>query len=437
MQQAHLANILHFLSEPSASEEERSYEYFEKGLLVVEEGKVLALGYAKDLIDTLPSSTTVYDHKERLLLPGFIDTHVHFPQLEMIASPGADLLNWLNNYAFFSEEKYANADYASEQSDRFLDELLRVGTTTALVFGTVHQESVHSFFTSCKKKNLRMVCGKVMMDRNAPTPLLDTPQTSYDESKQLIETWHHKDRLRYAVTPRFAPTSSEHQLELAGQLLKEYPDVYLHTHLSESVSEIAWVRELYPERDNYVDVYDKAGLLGPKSVFAHCIHLADNEWRRLAETNCGVAFCPTSNLFLGSGLFSMKKAKLFSVKVGLGTDVGGGTSLSLLQTASEAYKVLNIRNEQHCSLLGLYLATLGGAKTLDLENIIGNFMAGKEADFVVIDMAPTKLMEHRITHCESLVEQLFVLTMLGDDRVVTQTWSGGVKVYDCANDIQI
>jgi len=435
MQQAHLANILHFLSEPSASEEELSYEYFEKGLLVVKEGKVIALGYAEDLLDTLPFSTTIYDHKERLLLPGFIDTHVHFPQLEMIASPGADLLHWLEQYAFVAEEKYANVDYASKQSERFLDELLRVGTTTAMVFGTVHADSVNSFFASCRNKNLRMICGKVMMDRNAPATLLDTPQTSYDESKRLIETWHNKDRLRYAVTPRFAPTSSEHQLELAGQLLKEHPDVYLHSHLSETKNEVAWVGELYPKRNNYVDVYDKAGLLGPKSIFAHCIHLSDNEWKRLAATNCGVAFCPTSNLFLGSGLFSMKKAKLFSVKVGLGTDVGGGTSLSLLQTANEAYKVLKLRNEHYSPLLGLYLATLGGAKTLDLENIIGNFIVGKEADFVIIDMASTKLMENRVTQCESLIEQLFVLTMLGDDRVVTQTWSGGVNVYNCLKDI--
>ena len=431
MQQAHLANILHFLSEPSASKEELSYEYFEKGLLVVEDGKVIALGHAEDLLETLPSGATVYDHKERLLLPGFIDTHVHFPQLEMIASPGSDLLHWLEQYAFVAEKKYADSDYASKQADKFLDELLRVGTTTAMVFGTVHADSVNSFFTSCKNRNLRMVCGKVMMDRNAPAFLQDTPQTSYDESKSLIETWHNKDRLRYAVTPRFAPTSSEHQLELAGQLLKEYPDVYLHTHLSETENEVAWVRKLYPKRDNYVDVYDKAGLLGSKSIFAHCIHLADNEWKRLAETNCGVAFCPTSNLFLGSGLFSMKKAKLFSVNVGLGTDVGGGTSLSLLQTANEAYKVLKLRNEQYSPLLGLYLATLGGAKTLDLENLIGNFIVGKEADFVIVNMSPTRLMENRLAQCESLVEQLFVLTMLGDDRVVTQTWSGGVKVYDC------
>ena len=275
-----------------------------------------------------------------------------------------------------------------------------------------------------------MIAGKVMMDRNAPDYLTDCPESSYQDSKSLIEKWHNRGRLRYAVTPRFSPTSSYEQLQKAGQLMREYPDIYMHTHLSENLDEVAWVKELFPDCDNYLATYDRAGLLGRRSVFAHCIHLCDSEWQRMVDTHSGIAFCPTSNLFLGSGLFNLSRAVENNINVGMGTDVGGGTSFSILQTLNEAYKVVQLRGQTVSILKMFYLATLGGAKTLDLDDKIGNFEVGKEADLVVLDKHSTPLMELRLNEHNDLLEQLFVLSMLGDDRTVKQTWSAGTKVHD-------
>ena len=427
---AHRCSILHFLEDPAKVPEEQSYEYFEDGMLVIEQGHIVAVGNAEDVLQSLPADTKIVCHANSLLLPGFIDTHIHYPQLEVVASHGEKLLEWLERYTFPTEAKFTDIVYARSIADRFINELLRVGTTTALVFATVHPESVDAFFEACEAKNLRMIAGKVMMDRNAPDTVTDTPQTSYDESKKLIEKWHNRGRLRYAVTPRFAPTCTQQQLDKAGQLLREHPGVYMHTHLCENESEVAWVEALFPERENYLDVYDHSGLLGRRSVFAHCIHLQDKEWNRLSETQSGIAFCPTSNLFLGSGLFALSTAQRKSINVGLGTDIGGGTSFSILQTLNEAYKVLQMRGETLSPFKGLYLATLGGAETLDLADTIGNFEVGKEADFIVLDKAATPLMEFRMAQCKHLSEQLFVFNMLGDDRAIKETWSAGVKVHE-------
>jgi len=274
-----------------------------------------------------------------------------------------------------------------------------------------------------------MVCGKVMMDRNAPEALCDTPLSGYRDSRKLIEKWHGKSRLGYAVTPRFAPTSSPEQLTKAGQLLSEFPDVHLHTHLSENTQECRWVSELYPDCDGYLDVYDRHHLLGRRSVFAHSIHLSDHEWGRLGKTQSSVAFCPTSNLFIGSGLFNLLKADEFRVNVGLGTDVGGGDSFSILRTINEAYKVQQLLGHNLSPFRSLYLATLGGAVSLDLDRSIGNFIPGKEADFVVLDYRSTPLIEFRIDRCQTLEEKLFVLQMLGDDRTIRETWIMGEKRY--------
>ena len=433
MRQAHRCSILHFLADPAKVPESQAYEYFEDGMLVIEQGRVVAVGNAEDILQSLPAETNFIHHPNCLLLPGFIDTHIHYPQLEVVASHGEKLLEWLQRYTFPTEAKFADIDYARTVAERFISELLRVGTTTALVFATVHPESVDAFFEACEAKNLRMIAGKVMMDRNAPDNVTDTAQTSYDESKKLIKKWHNRGRLRYAVTPRFAPTSSQQQLDKAGQLLREHPGVYMHTHLSENESEVTWVKALFPERENYLDTYDHSGLLGRRSIFAHCVHLQDAEWNRLAETQSGIAFCPTSNLFLGSGLFALSTAQRKSINVGLGTDIGGGTSFSVLQTLNEAYKVLQLRGETLSPFKGLYLATLGGAETLDLADTIGNFEIGKEADFVVLDKAATPLMEFRMAQCQDLSEQLFVFNMLGDDRAVKETWSAGVKVHERDN----
>ena len=425
---AHRGEILHFLSDPQASSNNKSWEYFADGLLLIEDGYVHSCCEAETLLKTLPANTAITEHKDCLITPGFVDTHIHYPQCEIIAAYGEQLLEWLETYTFPAELKFDDPDYAKEIAKFFLDQLLSNGTTTALVFGSVHPQSVDAFFTEAQQRNLRMICGKVMMDRHAPDDLLDTPETSYTESKQLIEKWHNKDRLRYAVTPRFAPTSTQEQLAAAGRLLKEFPDVHFQTHLSENKKECQWVHDLFPERKNYLDVYDHYELLGQRSVFAHGIHLDDSEWQRLAETDSAISFCPRSNLFIGSGLFNLHKAHQHNVKVGFGTDVAGGDSFSILQTINEAYKVQQLQGESLSAFQSLYMATLGGAKSLDLDDKIGNFETGKEADFVIMDYQATPLIKFKIDHCTTLEERLFTLLMLGDDRCIKETYAVGEKV---------
>jgi len=423
------AEILHFLNDPTEVAEADSYEYFQDGVLVVKEGRVEAVGPARDLLPKLPADLEVVHHRDSLIIPGFVDCHVHYPQTEMVAAYGEQLLEWLETYTFPTEREFSDANKARNVSEIFLDELLRNGTTTALAIATVHPESVDAFFTAARTRRMRMICGKVLMDRNAPDYLTDTPESGYLESKELIERWHGKGRLQYAVTPRFAPTCSDAQLAKAGELLTEYPDLYLHTHLAENVDEVKWVQELFPQCDGYLDVYAHFGLLGRRSIFAHCIHLSDAEFKRLHEYGSGIAFCPTSNLFLGSGLFNLAKAEAQGVKVGLGTDTGAGTSFSLLQTMNEAYKTQQLQRHKLSPLKSLYLATLGGARTLDLEDEIGNFLPGKEADFVVLDYRATPILDLRLERCAQLMDRLFVLAILGDDRAVKATYVLGQEVY--------
>lgn len=434
--QAFRGEILHFLDDPAKFDGQKSgqgsidssYEYFADGLLVVENGHVETLGNARELLSELPKDIPVTHYQNGLITPGFIDTHIHYPQTEMIGAFGEQLLEWLESYTFPTEKQFSDHGYAAERSEFFLDQLLSNGTTTALVFGTVHPESVDAFFEVSEAKNLRMICGKVLMDRHAPDYLTDTAESGYRDSKALIEKWHGRGRLQYAVTPRFAPTCSNEQLCKAGELLKEYPDVYMHTHLSENSNEVVWVQELFPDSDHYLNVYDEHGLLGRRSVFAHGIHLCEDECQRLADNQSAVAFCPTSNLFLGSGLFNLKQAEEFGYNVGLGTDIGAGTSFSLLQTMNEAYKVQQLRGEKLTQLKSFYLATLGGAKALDLQDKIGNFAPGKEADFVVLDYHATPLMKLRMQHCKDLLEKLFVFSILGDDRAIHATHIMGQRV---------
>lgn len=437
MLQLFRASILHFLKDPvETTLVDKSYEYWEDGLLIVKDGKIEILGdYSERIVDY--DVTQVKDYSGKLILPGFIDTHIHFPQTEMIASFGEELLDWLNTYTFPTEEQFGDKAYAKKIAKFFLKQLLSQGTTTALVFGSVHKESVEAFFEEAQKLRLRMIAGKVMMDRNAPKYILDTPESAYLDSKVLIEEWHGKDRLLYAVTPRFAPTSSNAQLAKAKQLLDEFPDVYLHTHLSENKGELAWVEELFPEAINYLDVYDKAGLVRPKSVFAHSIYLSDSEWDTLHQHDCSVAFCPSSNLFLGSGLFNIQAAEKHKVRVGMGTDVGAGTSFSILETLQDAYKVNQLRkafpeegykHEPLSALKAFYLATLGGAKALHLDTFIGNFQKGKEADFVVLDLSSSELLKFRLAKCKTIEEKLFVIQMLANDKIIEQTYIEGQPV---------
>jgi guanine deaminase len=425
---AYRAAILHSLADPAVVGVEQSYEYFEDGLLLVEDGQIAQVGHAADLLPTL-KGVAITEYPDALITPGFIDTHIHYPQTGMIASYGEQLLDWLNTYTFPTERQFEDKAHAADVAGIFLKELLRNGTTTALVFGSVHKQSVDAFFEAAEALNLRMIAGKVLMDRNAPDYLTDTPESGYADSKELIERWHGKGRLHYAVTPRFAPTSTPEQLTLAGKLFQEYPDLYMHTHLSENRQEIEWVKQLFPERSGYLDVYDHFKLIGARSVFAHGVHLCDAECQRLAETGSAVAFCPTSNLFLGSGLFDLPKLEQHGVRVGLGTDVGAGTSFSQLQSLNEAYKVMQLQGHKLDPFKSLYLATLGGANALYLDDKIGNFASGKDADFVVLDYNATPLISYRMQQATSLAEKLFALTMLGDDRAIKETFAAGVSVH--------
>ncbi|MDA7085802.1 guanine deaminase [Pseudomonas sp. SA3-5] len=426
--QAYRAAILHSLADPAVVGVEQSYEYFEDGVLVIENGQVARVGHAAELLPSL-KGIELTEYRDALITPGFIDTHIHYPQTGMIASYGEQLLDWLNTYTFPTERQFADKAHAADVASIFLKELLRNGTTTALVFGSVHKQSVDAFFEAAEALNLRMIAGKVLMDRNAPDYLTDTPESGYAESKELIERWHGKGRLHYAVTPRFAPTSTPEQLTLAGQLFQEYPDLYMHTHLSENRQEIEWVKQLFPERGGYLDVYDHFKLIGARSVFAHGVHLCDAECQRLAETGSAVAFCPTSNLFLGSGLFDLNKLERHGVRVGLGTDVGAGTSFSQLQSLNEAYKVMQLQGKKLDPFKSLYLATLGGANALYLDDKLGNFESGKDADFVVLDYNATPLISYRMQQATSLAEKLFALTMLGDDRAIKETFAAGQSVH--------
>lgn len=425
-------DIFDFVDDPAISGD-KAHRYFEKGALVIKNGKVAQVGYEQDILPQLDKSIEVKRYDNRLIIPGMIDTHTHLPQAEMVGAYGEQLLTWLTEYAFPTEKKFADEDYAKTVSKHFIDEMLRNGTTTALVFGTVHPESVNAFFSEAQRRHLRMIAGKVMMDVNCPDDLSDCAQSSYDQSKALINKWHNVDRLSYAVTPRFAPTSSAEQLAKCGQLLKEHPDVYLHTHLSENQDECAWVKSLFPESTDYLGVYEDAGLVRKRSVFAHGIHLSERELGCLSDNNAAVSHCSTSNLFLGSGLFNLKGCEKHGVNVGMGTDIGAGTSFSMLQTANEAYKIQQLQSEKFSAFKGLYLATLGGARALDLDGVIGNFNQGCEADFVVLDYQATPFMKFRLPFAKSLHEKLFAIMMLGDDRCIQETFILGQSVYqrDC------
>ena len=422
-QHIHRAQILHFKAQ-------YQLEHFDDGALVVDDssGSIIAVGDANSIFAAYPD-VDIITHKNKLIMPGFIDSHVHFPQVDVIASYGAQLLDWLNNYTFPTEMSFKDDDKASQTAHFFLNELFKNGTTTALVFATVHKSSVNAFFNASQQYNSRMICGKVMMDRNAPDDLCDTAQTSFADSQELIDQWHNNGRQLYAVTPRFAITSTPEQLEKAGQLLKDNPSVYMQTHLSENIDEINFVKELFPERKSYLDVYDHYGLLGPRSVFAHGVHLEQEDFERLSETKSGIAFCPTSNLFLGSGLFDLQQAQSHQVPVSIASDVGGGTSFSMLQTLNEAYKICQLKGHSLQARDAFYMITLGNAVALSLDDKIGNFEQGKEADFIVMDLASTDLMARKLSTCKTLDEMLFSLMILGDDRAIDETFVAGKSVY--------
>jgi guanine deaminase len=421
------ASILHFTADPVVSD--KAHAWHEDGLLLVSDGRVQAAGDYAQLKGSLPPETQVRDYRGKIIMPGFIDTHIHYPQTDMIASPAPGLLPWLDTYTFPTERQFGDPAHAGEVADFFVRELLRCGTTTAMVYCSVHQESVDAFFGAAEARNLRMAAGKVMMDRHCPGFLQDTAESGARESEELIHRWHNKGRNMYALTPRFAPTSTEAQMHRCGELARAYPDTYVQTHVAENLDEVAWVKSLFPQARSYLDVYDQYGLLRPRSMYAHCIWLDDEDRARMAATGAAVSMCATSNLFLGSGLFDFAAADRQAVALSLATDVGGGTSFSMLQTMNETYKVARMGGTYLPALRMFYMATLGGARSMQLEGTVGNFTAGAEADFIVLDPKATPLLERRTKRCDSLEELLFALALLGDDRTIAATYAAGQQVH--------
>ncbi len=424
------ASFWHCLGDPGNSIESDAAEFFEDGLLLVEDGKVSAIGPADKLLAGLSSDFELIDRSGSLIVPGFIDTHVHYPQTDMIAAYGSKLLDWLQCYAYPTERAFGDPEHAADVADFFVKELLRNGTTTALVFATVHPTSVDAIFTAALRENMRVLSGKVLMDRNCPADLRDDALTAYNDSKLLLERWHGRGRLGYAITPRFAATSTDDQLAAAGRLASEYPDSYVHTHVAENRDEVELVAKMFPQSRSYLGVYDQHGLVRERSVFAHCLHLDESDRQCMSRKGAAMSFCPSSNLFLGSGLFNLELAEQHGVRVGLGTDVGAGTSFGMLNTMSEAYKVLHLEHQPMSPVKALYLATLGGARALYLDDRVGNFEAGKDADFVVLNRAATPLLERRLAMTENVADTFFVLMMLGDDRSVDATYLMGELAHE-------
>lgn len=424
--------ILTFLRQPEGPGDTGSYRYIADGIVHVAGGRIAAVGPAPEIVPTLPPGIDVEAWPDQLILPGLIDLHIHLPQTQVIASYGAQLLDWLERYTFVEEQKYADPAHAAAGARFFLDELLRNGTTTAVVYGSVHPGSADAFFAESARRGTAMIAGKVMMDRHAPPALCDTAQSAYDDSKALIAKWHGRERQRYAVTPRFAITSTPAQLAAAGALMAEFPTCHMQTHLSENLNEIATTSSLFPEARDYLDVYDRHGLLGPTALFGHCIHLTPAEIARMAETGSVAVFCPTSNLFIGSGLFDWRKLEDHSVRVGLATDVGGGTSYSMLRTTAEGYKVLQLQGQNLPALKAFDQMTRGNAAALGMEAEIGRIEPGAYADLVVLDAAATRGMAHRMETVRDLEEELFVLMTLGDERSVRATYVQGRRVEPAA-----
>ncbi|CAM5184992.1 Guanine deaminase OS=Castellaniella defragrans (strain DSM / CCUG 39792 / 65Phen) OX=1437824 GN=BN940_01251 PE=3 SV=1 [Castellaniella denitrificans] len=425
--QAYRAQLLYFRDTPKAEDE--ACEWIRDGLLVVRDGRIEQCGDYDRLIGDLPPGTPVNDWRGRMITPGFIDTHIHYPQTDMIASPAPGLLPWLETYTFPTERRFENPEYAQDVARFFLDELLRCGTTTALVYCTVHPGSAQAFFEESHARDLRMVAGKVMMDRNCPEYLRDTAESGARDSEDLIRRWHGTGRQLYALTPRFAPTSTPEQLGLCGELAKRYQDVFIQSHVSENRDEVKWVMGLFPGYRSYLDIYDRYGLLRPRSVYGHCVWLDDDDRRRMRDAGAVAAHCPTSNQFLGSGLFDFAAAKDFGMPVALATDVGGGSSFSMLLTMNEAHKVARLSGYYLTARRMFWQATQGAAKHLGLTGRIGTLEPGAEADFIVLDPKATPLLERRSALAESLEELLFALAMLGDDRAIAATYAAGREVH--------
>jgi guanine deaminase len=418
---------LTFLRWPDNTDDHAAYRYEEDGGLLIGGGKIVAAGAYADVSAKAGEGAKRIDHRPHLILPGFIDAHVHFPQMGVIASYGTELLDWLNKYTFPEETKFQNAQHGRRIVRLFLDEVIRQGTTTVSAYCSVHKQSAEAFFAESHDRNMLNIAGKVMMDRNAPEGVLDTPLSGYDDSKALIGEWHGKGRQLYAITPRFAITSSPEQMEMAGALMREFPDLHMQTHLSENHAEIAFTRELYPWSRDYTDVYEHYGLLGQRALFGHCIHLSEREADALSDSGSVAVFCPTSNLFLGSGLFDYQRyrTRAKSLRIATATDVGGGTNYSMLRTMDEGYKVIALNGEKLNPFASFWQLTRGNAEALSIADKAGTLDEGTDADIVVLDSSATPAMRLRMETVGTLAEELFLLQTLGDDRSVTEVYVAG------------
>lgn len=419
-------HVLSFTASPFATETPEEATRIAEAV-AIRAGKILDTGPLPDMQTLLPQAEVI-DHGAKLILAGFVDAHVHYPQTAIIASWGKRLIDWLNSYTFPEEMRFGDPAYAREIADRYLDLTLANGTTTTCSFATIHPESVDAFFAAAQARGQRVVTGKTCMDRNAPDGLQDTPHSAYDDSKALIARWHGMDRLEYAITPRFSPTSTPEQLEALGALWSEHPQCLMQTHLSEQLDEIEWVKSLFPQARDYLDTYEEFGLLGARGLYGHAIHLEQRERHRLREYGAALVHCPTSNTFIGSGLFDMQGLVAEGQRVGLATDTGGGSSFSMLRTMAAAYEIGQLRGHPLHAAQLLWLATQGSATALRMEDKIGNIAPGMEADLVVLDLASTPAIAQRAARAADFWEAVFPTLMMGDDRAIADVWVNGARV---------
>ncbi|KMW56339.1 Guanine deaminase [Candidatus Rhodobacter oscarellae] len=416
-----LGQTLRFHDDPFRVPVEEAALHDSRGGVVIEGGRIVALGGADEMRRAHPDAA-VTDMGDALITAGFVDAHAHYPQTAIIASWGKRLIDWLNTYTFPEEMRFGDPDYAAQIAALYFDLTLANGTTTVCSYCTIHPESVEAFFAEAAQRGLRAVAGKTCMDRNAPDGLRDTAQSAYDDSKALLGRWHGRDRLGYAITPRFSPTSSEEQLAALGALWAEHPGCLMQTHLSEQTDEVAWVRDLHPQARDYLDTYEAHGLVREGALFGHAIHLTERERRRLGEARSSLIHCPTSNSFIGSGLFDMSVAE--DLPVGLATDTGGGSSFSMLRTMAAAYEIAQLRGQALHPAQLYWLATRGSATALHLP-MIGNIEVGAEADLIALDLASTPAISQRAARAETVWEALFPTIMMGDDRAISQVWVAG------------
>ena len=418
-------DLLLFKDDPFKIPSEEAVHIDVDGALLIENGRISARGSRSEMLASHPDAKH-HAAPGKLICPGFIDAHAHYPQTAMIASWGKRLIDWLNTYTFPEEMRFADPDYATEISARYLDLTRAHGTTSMASFCTIHTASVEALFSEALKRGQRVVAGKTCMDRNAPAGLQDTAQSGYDDSKDLLEKWHGKGRISYAITPRFSPTSTPEQLEAMGALWAENPDCLMQTHLSEQVDEIEWVGSLFPNARDYLDTYEHFGLLGERGLYGHSIYLEPREIDQIAAHKAALVHCPTSNTFIGSGLFDMAGMKARGISVGLATDTGGGSSFSMLRTMAAAYEIGQLRGTVLHAAQLLWLATQGSAKSMHLQDKIGSLEVGMEADIAVLDLASTPAIAQRYDNAQNIWDTVFPTIMMGDDRAIDQVWIGGV-----------